>query len=76
MLKATVRSPVSLLLMDRASLALIVWMIFAELPPKVEYFLTDIGKTALPVIVTLGRWGENHQDHLRDKIGKGECLGR
>ena len=22
--------------------------VFAELPPKVEYFLTDIGKTALP----------------------------
>lgn len=44
--------------------------IFAELPPKVEYFLTDIGKSALPVIMTLGRWGENHQDYFRDRIGK------
>jgi DNA-binding HxlR family transcriptional regulator len=44
--------------------------IFAELPPKVEYFLTDMGKTALPVIMTLGRWGESHQDHLRDRIAK------
>ena len=42
--------------------------IFAELPPKVEYSLTDIGKTALPVIVTLGQWGENHQDYFRDSI--------
>ncbi|HKO96299.1 MAG TPA: helix-turn-helix domain-containing protein [Pyrinomonadaceae bacterium] len=45
--------------------------VFAELPPKVEYFLTDIGKTALPVIMTLGRWGENHQDHLRGRIAYG-----
>ena len=42
--------------------------IFAELPPKVEYFLTDLGKTTLPVIMTLGRWGESHRDHLRDKL--------
>ena len=42
--------------------------IFAELPPKIEYGLTDIGKAALPVIMTLARWGENHQDHLRDRI--------
>jgi DNA-binding HxlR family transcriptional regulator len=44
--------------------------IFAELPPKVEYFLTDIGRTALPVVMTLGQWGENHQDHLRDRLEK------
>jgi DNA-binding HxlR family transcriptional regulator len=44
--------------------------IFAELPPKVEYFLTDIGKSALPVIMTLGRWGENHQANFRDRIAK------
>jgi DNA-binding HxlR family transcriptional regulator len=42
--------------------------IFAELPPKVEYSLTDIGKTALPVIVTLGRWGETHRDYFRERV--------
>ena len=44
--------------------------IFAELPPKVEYFLTDLGKSTLPLIMTLGRWGENHRDQLRDKLGR------
>jgi len=44
--------------------------IFAELPPKVEYFLTDVGKSALPVIMTLGQWGERHFDHFRDRFGK------
>ena len=44
--------------------------IFAELPPKVEYSLTDIGKTALPVIMKLGQWGEDHQGHFRSRIAK------
>ena len=44
--------------------------IFAELPPRVEYFLTDVGKSALPVIMTLGQWGERHLDHFRDRFGK------
>lgn len=44
--------------------------IFAELPPKVEYFLTDLGKSSLPIIMTLGQWGDNHRDQLRDKLGR------
>jgi DNA-binding HxlR family transcriptional regulator len=42
--------------------------IYAELPPRVEYFLTELGSTALAVVMTLGEWGENHQDHLRHAI--------
>jgi DNA-binding HxlR family transcriptional regulator len=44
--------------------------IFAELPPKVEYALTELGRTALPVVMTLGEWGENNRDHLRYAITK------
>jgi DNA-binding HxlR family transcriptional regulator len=44
--------------------------IFAELPPKVEYSLTKFGKTVLPVIESLGKWGDEHQDRLRRVIPK------
>ena len=44
--------------------------IYAELPPKVEFALTDFGQTVLPVIEALGNWGDNHQEHLRRVIAK------
>jgi DNA-binding HxlR family transcriptional regulator len=31
--------------------------VFAEVPPKVEYSLTNYGKSLLPVIVILREWG-------------------
>lgn len=31
--------------------------IYAEIPPKVEYSLTDIGKTLNPVLIELKKWG-------------------
>jgi DNA-binding HxlR family transcriptional regulator len=44
--------------------------IYAELPPKVEYSLTDLGQSVLPVVTALGKWGDDHQDHLRRVITK------
>lgn len=32
--------------------------IYAEVPPKVEYALTDIGKTLNPVLDALSKWGK------------------
>jgi DNA-binding HxlR family transcriptional regulator len=37
-------------------------------PPKVEYSLTGFGKTLIPVIATLGQWGDEHEDKLREII--------
>ena len=37
-------------------------------PPRVEYELTALGQTALPLITALGKWGDDHQDHLRRVI--------
>ena len=36
---------------------LVVRKIYAEVPPKVEYSLTEIGRTLRPVLVTLKDWG-------------------
>lgn len=32
--------------------------IYAEIPPKVEYTLTEFGLTLAPVIQTMAKWGE------------------
>ena len=37
---------------------LITRRIYAQVPPKVEYSLTDIGQGLLPVLDTMVRWGE------------------
>jgi len=36
--------------------------IYAEIPPRVEYFMTDYGKTLLPVIQQMRDWGETHMN--------------
>ena len=39
---------------------LIIRKIYAEMPPRVEYSLTETGQTLLPVLEDLYNWGENH----------------
>ena len=34
--------------------------IYAEIPPRVEYFITSKGKTLSPIIDSMKTWGEKH----------------
>jgi DNA-binding PadR family transcriptional regulator len=36
--------------------------IYAEVPPRVEYSLTEYGKTLSPILRQMCRWGEAHRD--------------
>jgi DNA-binding HxlR family transcriptional regulator len=36
--------------------------VYLEVPPKVEYTLTDTGKSIIPFIVHLREWGETQMD--------------
>ena len=38
--------------------------VYAEVPPRVEYTLSEIGESLRPVIDTLRAWGEGHQQWL------------
>lgn len=41
---------------------LVVRKVYTEVPPKVEYSLSEFGKTLKPVLDTIANWGEsNHQ---------------
>ncbi|WP_254560549.1 winged helix-turn-helix transcriptional regulator [Dyadobacter diqingensis] len=47
---------------------LIMKKIYPVVPPKVEYSLTGLGKTLIPVISVLGEWGDNNEEKLRSVI--------
>ena len=49
---------------------LITKKIYPVVPPKVEYSLTDFGKSLIPVISTLGKWGDKNEVRLRKVITK------
>ncbi len=40
--------------------ALVKRNVYAEIPPRVDYVITDYGKTLEPVLESLSLWGENH----------------
>ena|SRR6202008_2989592 len=44
--------------------------IYPQVPPKVEYRLTRFGKTLIPIIGALGRWGDKNERRLRKVIQK------
>lgn len=43
-------------------------IIYPVVPPKVEYSLTEFGKTIIPVISALGNWGDKNEERLRNVI--------
>ncbi|NQX52770.1 winged helix-turn-helix transcriptional regulator [Pedobacter panaciterrae] len=47
---------------------LVTRKIFPVVSPKVEYSLTEFGRTLIPVIAALGQWGDENEVRLRDVI--------
>ena len=40
---------------------------YPEIPPRVEYKLTDYGKTLVPVLETINKWGDLHLERQGQK---------
>ena len=49
---------------------LVTRTIYPVMPPKVEYHLTEFGKTLIPLIRSIGLWGDEHQERLKAVILK------
>jgi DNA-binding HxlR family transcriptional regulator len=43
---------------------LVIRKVYAEVPPRVEYSLSEVGESLRPVIDILKVWGERHQERL------------
>ncbi|SCW75606.1 transcriptional regulator, HxlR family [Paenibacillus tianmuensis] len=38
--------------------------VYQQVPPKVEYSLTEFGRTLEPIILQMKQWGEAYQDRI------------
>jgi DNA-binding HxlR family transcriptional regulator len=47
----------SLQLKDLENDGLVKRKVYPEVPPKVEYYLTDFGKTLIPMLEEIAKWG-------------------
>ena len=43
--------------------------IFAELPPRSEYSITEQGKTLIPIIEQIEKWGDNFRPQMKEILG-------
>lgn len=48
-------------LRDMEADGLVTRTVYPEVPPRVEYNLTDLGKSLRPVLNSLSDWGENYK---------------
>lgn len=44
---------------------LVARTVYAQVPPKVEYDLTSLGRTLEPILMSLRAWGHAHIDQFR-----------
>jgi len=49
---------------------LVTKTIFPELPPRSEYKITELGKSLLPIIDSMLKWGEEHFEIFEKKYRK------
>jgi DNA-binding HxlR family transcriptional regulator len=49
---------------------IIVKKIYHQLPPKVEYSLTPLGCSLMPIIDAMNHWGDDNRSFLKDVISQ------
>jgi DNA-binding HxlR family transcriptional regulator len=56
---------------------LVTRTVYAQVPPKVEYALSEFGQTLGPILDQLAVWGTSHQRQIREILtgqeGKSDC---
>lgn len=60
----------SLQLKDLENDGIVGRKLYAEVPPKVEYFLTDFGRSLIPMLEEIARWGRNLAESKGKMIDK------
>ena len=48
--------------------SLIIRTEYPQIPPKVEYSLSERGRSLIPILISMCQWGSQHKsDHLQEK---------
>ncbi|KOO47275.1 helix-turn-helix domain-containing protein [Viridibacillus arvi] len=42
--------------------------VYPQVPPKVEYQITEYGMTLQPILTTMQAWGAKHIEHMKEKV--------
>lgn len=50
-------------LRDMEDKGLVHRKVYAEVPPRVDYTLTELGRSLKPILDAMQNWGENYQAH-------------
>jgi DNA-binding HxlR family transcriptional regulator len=37
--------------------------VYKQVPPKVEYSLTELGRTLIPILLSMREWGVAYEEH-------------
>lgn len=45
---------------------IIIRTVYPEVPPRVEYSLTDLGKTLKPVLDAMKSWGDDYKEQMKN----------
>jgi hypothetical protein len=45
---------------------IVIRTVYPQVPPKVEYSLSDYGKTLIPIMDSLSGWGQSHVERDND----------
>lgn len=51
-------------LRDMEASGLLTRRVYAEVPPRVEYTLTDLGQSLRPILEAMSSWGEEYKTRL------------
>ena len=68
LLPGATRRVLNVQLTDLEEHGMIEKKIYPQLPPKVEYSLTEIGWSLMPIIDAMNQWGENNRQFLETVI--------
>ena len=55
-------------LRDMEAKGLVARRVYAEVPPRVEYSLTDLGRSLKPILDAMWTWGESYKARSADQM--------